>query len=331
MTSIPPGTSARDLLSEGVLVKILFTGGSSFTGCWFARELAAAGHQVTATFRREPGAYTDDIRNRRVALVSERCRPAFGVSFGDDAFLAIVKEGGWDFVAHHAAEVTNYKSPDFDVAGALHANTRNLRGVLEALTTGGCGRVLLTGSFFEQGEGAGSEGLPAFSAYGLSKGLTAEAFKHYCRAAGMHLGKFVLPNPFGPLEEPRYTAYLMKTWLAGGTAACATPAYVRDNIHVSLAAKAYVRFAEQLPTAPGFTRTNPSGYAETQGAFTRRIAEEMRVRLKLPCAVELKKQTSFPEPRVRINPDVPDAAALEWDEAAAWDEFARYYVETLRT
>jgi hypothetical protein len=46
--------------------------------------------------------------------------------------------------------------------------------------------------------------------------------------------------------------------------------------------------------------------------------------------VELANQTSFPEPRVRINTDVLDAAALGWDEAAAWDEFARYYLELLR-
>jgi UDP-glucose 4-epimerase len=311
-------------------VKILLTGGSSFTGCWLIRELAAAGHQVTATFRREAGAYPDDVRRRRVALAAERCRPVFGVSFGDDAFLPLVKEGGWDLLAHHAAEVTNYKSPEFDAVGALQGNTRNLRNVLEALTAGGGGRVLLTGSVFEQGEGAGSDGLPAFSAYGLSKGLTAQVFEHHCRAAGVHLGKFVIPNPFGPLEEPRYTAYLVNTWLTGGTATCATPAYVRDNIHVSLVAKAYVRFAEQLPSAAGFTRTNPSGYVETQGAFTRRIAEEMRGRLSVPCAVELRNQTSFPEPRVRINTDVPDASALGWDEGAAWDELARYYLELRR-
>ena len=34
------------------IMKILFTGGSSFTGMWFIRELAAAGHEVTAVFRR---------------------------------------------------------------------------------------------------------------------------------------------------------------------------------------------------------------------------------------------------------------------------------------
>ena len=174
------------------------------------------------------------------------------------------------------------------------------------------------------GEGAGSQGLPHFSPYGLSKGLTAEVFRYYCDRAGLGLGKFVIPNPFGPYEEPRYTSYLMKSWLTGATPACSSPSYVRDNIHVSLLAKVYARFAAEVP-AQGFARINPSGYAESQGAFTLRLAQEMRPRLGLPCSVELKKQVDFPEPRVRINTDLPDADALGWDESAAWDEMARYY------
>ena len=107
----------------------------------------------------------------------------------------------------------------------------------------------MTGSVFEGGEGAGSQGLPDFSPYGLSKALTAQVFRYYCARAGMGLGKFVIPNPFGPYEEPRFTAYLMKNWLAGATPACSSPAYVRDNIHVSLLAKVYARFAEEFPAS----------------------------------------------------------------------------------
>ena len=306
-------------------MKILFTGGSSFTGFWFIRELVAAGHEVTALFRKPPEDYADDPRRQRIMLVSSLCRPVHGCSFGDARFLTLIGEGGWDLLCHHAADVTNYRSLEFDAVGALENNTHNLRHVLQALKSVGCSRFLLTGSVFEGGEGAGSQGLPDFSPYGLSKALTAQVHRYYCEHAGMRLGKFVIPNPFGPFEEPRFTAYLMKTWLAGETPACSSPAYVRDNIHVSLLAKAYVQFAEGLPASPGFTKINPSGYVESQGAFTLRMAQEMRHRLKLPCPVELKKQTDFSEPRVRINTDVLDADALGWDESAAWDDLAAYY------
>jgi nucleoside-diphosphate-sugar epimerase len=305
-------------------MKILFTGGSSFTGFWFLRELTTAGHEVSAVFRKRPAEYPDLVRRQRVALASEACRPVYGCSFGDEAFLGVIREGDWDLLCHHGADVTNYKSPDFDPTTALQNNTHHLPAVLNALGAAGCRRVLLTGSVFEGGEGAGSQGLPDFSPYGLSKALTAQTFRYYCARAGLGLGKFVIPNPFGPYEEPRYTSYLMKSWLAGTTPACSNPSYVRDNIHVSLLAKVYSRFAAESP-AQGFARINPSGYAESQGAFTLRLAQEMRSRLGLPCPVELKKQVDFSEPRVRINTDLPDADALGWDESAAWDDMAHYY------
>ena len=306
-------------------MKILFTGGSSFTGFWIIRELVAAGHMVTALFRHQPHDYSDDIRRQRVMLVSKICRPVYGCSFGDSSFLSLIGEGGWDLFCHHAADVTNYKSPDFDATGAVRNNTHNLSAVLQALESSGCGKVLLTGSMFEGGEGAGSQGLLDFSPYGLSKALTAQVFRYYCDRAGLSLGKFVIPNPFGPYEEPRFTAYLMKAWLNGETPACSSPAYIRDNIHVSLLAKSYLWFAQCLAEPPRFTKINPSGYVESQGAFTLRMAQEMRSRLSMPCLVDLKKQKDFPEPRVRINTDVLDANALGWDESAAWDDLAAYY------
>ena len=305
-------------------MKILFTGASSFTGFWFVRELAAAGHQVVAVFRRRPDEYTDDLRRRRVAMAAKVCRPIYGCSFGDEQFFALIAEDGWDLLGHHAADVTNYKSPDFDAFAALANNGHNLPRVLEALKAAGCRRLVLSGSVFEGGEGAGSQGLPDFSPYGLSKALTAQMFRYYCGRAGVGLGKFVIPNPFGPYEEPRFTAYLIKNWLAGATPNCSSPSYVRDNIHVSLLAKAYSRFVAEVP-AEGFARTNPSGYVESQGAFTLRLAQEMRPRLVLPCAVELKKQVDFPEPRVRVNIDPADVDLLGWDESAAWDQMADFY------
>jgi nucleoside-diphosphate-sugar epimerase len=307
-------------------MKILFTGGSSFTGYWFIQELARAGHEVVAVFRRSPEDYPDELRRKRVTNGVKVCRPFFGMSFGDEEFLGLVRqEGGWDLFCHHAADVTNYRNPEFDVVAAVEKNTRNIGASLEAFQAAGCRKVLLTGSVFESDEGAGSEDLPAFSPYGLSKALTAQVFRFYTASAGLGLGKLVIPNPFGPYEEPRFTAYLMRQWFAGASADVNTPAYVRDNIHVSLLAKVYASFAQSLPLKPGFTKINPSGYAESQGAFTLRFAHEMRSRLGLPCEVSLKLQTEYREPRVRINTDIPDASALGWDEASAWDDIARYY------
>jgi UDP-glucose 4-epimerase len=305
-------------------MRILLTGASSFTGFWFARALVQAGHEVVAVLRRRPEEYPDAVRRARARMVCDCCQTVCGPAFGDEAFLKVIEQRGpWHILAHHAADVTNYRSPDFDVMAAVANNTRGIQATLAALSSAGCRHVLLTGSVFENDEGAGSEGLEAFSPYGLSKAITAQIFRYYTRRAGMVLGKFVIPNPFGPYEEPRFTAYLMKNWLARKPATVNTPAYVRDNIHVSLLAAEYVRFAAELAASTAPIRINPSGYVESQGAFAMRFAREIGRRLNLPCELVLKEQTEFIEPRVRINTDLPKTAG--WSESAAWDQIAEYY------
>src|SRR6516165_9845087 len=285
-------------------MRILFTGASSFTGHWFVHELVEAGHEVVAAFRGE-GEYAG-VRAMRARLVRELCEVRFGCRFGADDFLALAK-APFDVLCHHAAEAANYRNPDFDPYRAAAANLHRLPEVLRALKDRGCGRLVLTGSLVESNEGAGSAPLRAFSPYGLSKSLTASAAEFYADREGFTFEKFVIPNPFGPYEEPRFTAYLMKTWLAAETARVQTPRYVRDNIPVSLLARAYAEFVGANP-APGVVRRrNPSFYPESQGAFTRRLRDEAAKRLGLPCRLEFGTQTEFPEPPVRINTDFLDA------------------------
>jgi UDP-glucose 4-epimerase len=168
--------------------------------------------------------------------------------------------------------------------------------------------------------------LRAFSGYGLSKGLTWQVFRHHCGEAHVPLGKFVIPNPFGPLEELRFTAYLMRSWKEGKPAGVRTPDYVRDNIHVDLLAAAYAKFAAQVPEAKaGTIKINPSGYIETQGEFAQRVAREVQPRLGWECKLELARQDDFSEPLRRVNTGPAAAQFPEWNERAAWDAFVEFY------
>jgi len=307
-------------------MKILFTGASSFTGYWFVSRLAEAGNEVVATFtRKSVDAYGDDVRAKRVRRLRDQCHPMFDCRFGDTSFLDVVKRDRFDLVCHHAADVTNYKSPEFDVCAAVSNNTKSVREVLNLLAANNTG-LLLTQSVFAGGEGAGSEGLPSFSPYGLSKLVTAEIFTYYCRALDVRMGKFVIPNPFGPWEDPRFTTYLVRTWSNGDVASVKTPAYIRDNIHVSLLAAAYVPFAHGLVSSTDrFQQLNPSGYVDTQGEFAERVARELRQRTKWECKLECARQTEFEEPKDRHNTEPVDGKAMGWNESAAWDEFVQWY------
>ncbi|MBN4066867.1 NAD(P)-dependent oxidoreductase [Simkania negevensis] len=306
-------------------MKILFTGASSFTGSWFVKELAARGHEVVATFLRTEDAY-QNIRATRVAQTKQWSTRVWSAPFGSKAFFDVVRsQERWDLLCHHASHVTDYKSPDFDPIRALDLNTKGVPTLLKLLKEKQCNKLLITGSVFEQNEGRGDLPLHAFSPYGLSKGLMAEVFQYYAHVNKMQLGKFVIPNPFGPYEESRFTSFLINSWYEGKTPHVATPAYVRDNIHVSLLAKAYAHFAERLTEQEGIERDHPSGYVESQGDFTKRFAQEMRSRLSLDCSYTLANQTEYSEPKTRHNTEALDTQLLGWDEKHSWDELAHYY------
>jgi UDP-glucose 4-epimerase len=301
-------------------VRILLTGASSFTGYWFADALRRAGHEVVAPLRGGAGGGADLLRGERLARLDRA-----GVQlvpecpFGSDPFL-VLAASGFDVLCHHAAEVGDYRNPDFDIAGAVAANTALLRQVIEIIGKRASRGIVLTGSFFEANEGAGTTPRRAFSPYAVSKSLTADIVRYRCQEAGVPFAKFVIPHPFGPLEQPRLGAYLAKTWRGGGTVEIKTPAYIRDNIHVGLLAAAYARFVSEH-SAPD-RQLNPSGYIESQGAFVQRIAREVRQRTGLACGVTLLEQREFPEPLIRINTDCAAHYVSSWDEAAAWDAYA---------
>jgi nucleoside-diphosphate-sugar epimerase len=308
-------------------MKILITGGSSFTGYWFIKELAARGHAITAIARGNRDRY-EGLRKERIEQIEQWADIVWSCSFGDDTFISLLDKG-YDVVCHHGAQVENYKSPDFDIAAALHSNTYRARQVMEALKAAGIGRFIVTGTVFEAGEGVGSLPLVAFSPYGLSKTSSWEVFRYWSWTLSMPVTKFVVPNPFGPYEEPRFCNYLIQTWKKGETPTIGTPDYIRDNIHASLLAKHYAYVVEAAGSA-GCQRYGPSGYIESQGAFGVRFAHEMDKRLSLRCSVNLAKQTAFDEPMIRTNdlllPGTAMTGALAgWDETAAWDELAAYY------
>lgn len=321
MARLRSGVSRRRALA-GNSLKILLTGTSSFTGYWFAATLAAAGHQIIAPLRGARDSGSDRERGERLRRLADKVELVPECAFGSTGFLEIVKSRDIDVFCHHAAQVGDYRNPDFDISAAVAANTLNLRGALEAMVERGVKGLVLTGSYHEYDEGAGSHPRLAFSAYGISKGLTAQIVRHRCHEFGVPYGKFVIPHPFGPLEQPRLGAYLTKTWAAGAVAQIKTPAYIRDNIHVGLLAAAYQRFVEGPWHFAKERKLNPSGYVESQGAFVERMARELGRRLKAELRVELLEQTEFPEPMMRVNTDPATRYVTNWSESRAWDEYA---------
>jgi UDP-glucose 4-epimerase len=305
--------------------RVLLTGASSFTGVWIAEALAIAGYEVIAPLLRERSAY-EDIRLARIQRLERCAQVSFGRAFGSEALLADIRSsGGIDVLAHHAAHITGYRDPGFDPVDALARNTAGAAATLEAARAAGAELTILTGSVFEAGEGGGDEP-GAVTPYGLSKTLTSAAFDYWTRAAGLRFGRFVIPSPYGALEERRFGWYLFRTWFAGGTAAVRTPRYVRDHLAAPRLAQAYAEYVTQALGADAqVTVARPSGWIAPQGEFAERVAAEAGRRLGLACAVELSPQPALEEPLVRVN-DQPGWAA-DWGEQAFWDGYVAWYAE----
>ena len=271
----------------------------------------------------------EGVRAERARLVAALCETRFNSAFGNDDFLTLAKTApvSFDVLCHHGAQVGDYRSPDFDPYQAAAANLYRLPEALRVLKDRGCGRLVLTGSVFEANEGVGSAPLRAFSPYGLSKTLTATAAAFYAEQQGVTFEKFVIPNPFGPYEEPRFTAYLMKSWLADETARVQTPRYVRDNIQVTLLAGPMPILSAPAPAPGTVRRLNPSGYPESQGAFAQRVRAEVApgsaegLRAGARCADRVSGAAG-----AESIPTVPMGRRLGWSEIRAWDEFVRYYL-----
>ncbi|MEN8661305.1 MAG: NAD-dependent epimerase/dehydratase family protein [Lentimonas sp.] len=310
-------------------MNIFFTGASSFSGYWFCQELARRGHRVYATFTKESvEAYPKEGYVReRVERLQSCVTPIWNAASGSAKFFEALKEQSWGAICLHGSFVSDHKSANFPVDHALEKNTRGLEAMIEWLADHGSPPIYWTGTYYEANEGSGSESFRNFSTYALSKQLSWEYLCFYCERFQLPLLKFVMPNPFGPLEGRGFSTYLAKTWLRGDIATVQTPDYVRDNAPVDLLAELYSQFVEKPSSSAIISRMCPSCYAETQGDFAKRFARKMVERLSIPCELKFLEQSDFSEPMIRKNLDDAKALSHTWNENAFWDLLASWYLE----
>ena len=305
-------------------MRILITGPTSFSGAFIIEALAKAGHEVVTTFTKSVSEYTG-VRELRAQKAAANATIHEGVCFGDAHFLSLLQSESFDVFCHHGAWTHDYNSMDYDFESAFATNTQSMNLVCQALAKNGCQKIIVSGSIFEEGE-------ELFSPHGLVKKMTAQTTAFYGMHFGMHVSKFVIPNPFGPLDNPKLIDYLGREWHADRMPCIRTPLYVRDNIPVTLMALGFVHWVEECPTTVGTSSYAPAGYISTMGQFVERVAMELRSRLGLACAVEMGTQTDFSQPMVLVNDTPIQHQFPEWNESDFWTELADHqaYLQSLR-
>ena len=118
---------------------------------------------------------------------------------------------------------------------------------------------------------------------------------------------------------------LMQRWFEGEAGVVRTPRYVRDNIPVTLLAKAYAALVCGVLDGESVQDqiARPSGVVGSQEAFARLLAAELGPRLGLACRIEVMPQPELIEPLTRVNDQ--SWLAPGWADGAFWDNYAAYY------
>jgi nucleoside-diphosphate-sugar epimerase len=297
--------------------KIAITGASSFTGLWLVRHFFEQGFDVHALFSKSDlGAYSG-LTLKRVQMTDGFCTPHFGILAENGGMEAWILEYKPDFWIHHHHHMVEFRSPNYDVAEASKVGLSPLEGIVRALKDVGSKGIVLSGSFFEPGEGGTPADGSASTPYAKSKLEVWNSLRLHCEQVGLPLSKVVIPNPVGPLEnEDRMTPTLIACAHAKKYFSIRARMALSDYLPVFELAKVYEDLVLEL--GRGKSRVaRPSGKIMDVLTWAKLVNIELIVKRLNLAPVLLEDVTDhFVKPGAKlasyVNPTV-EAVLVDWE------------------
>jgi UDP-glucose 4-epimerase len=304
-------------------MKIVLTGISSFTGLHFLRALTKKGHKVIGVHQ-SPVEQYQGIYKQRLGLALPLLHQSVEASFGDDRFCGFISKNNFDVYCHHGAYTKEYTSPNFSIERAVQANTYNLSTVSDLLEENTCHSIVSTSSIFA-GHGPVCSSETPFSGYGESKWKTDQLLQQACIKKQLRWARFIIPNPFGPLDNHKLPFEMALRWSKGKPLVLKNPEYVRDNIPVQLLAKHYANWIESLSQNSMNITSMPSGYVSTMKVFSERVAKEIRGRTGWGCKIESNEQ-HYSQPLTLHNRESL-LHLYDYDEEKMWNALYQWFID----
>jgi UDP-glucose 4-epimerase len=177
--------------------RVLVTGGAGFIGSHVADAYLQAGYDVTVLDSLVHG------RRENVPTGAEFVH----LDIRDAGAAALVREGGFDLINHHAAQMdvrVSVNDPRFDAS----VNLDGLLNLLEAARAGGVKRVLFVSSggvvYGEPTVRPTPEHSPKVpeSPYGVTKLAGEQYLYYYHRVHGLEYAALRYSNVYGPRQDP---------------------------------------------------------------------------------------------------------------------------------
>ncbi len=231
-------------MTTGAGRRVLVTGGAGFVGSHVAEAHVRCGDQVWVL---------DDLSSGRRANVPEGA--AFvEMDLADPGARDFVRDGGFDLVNHHAAQI-DVRLSVADPAADATTNILGLVNVLEGAREGGTKRIVFVSSggvvYGETQTFPTAESAPKrpVSPYGVSK-LSGEYYLNYYRQVhGLEYVALRYSNVYGPRQDPNGEAGVVAIFcdrLLGGDSLViyGDGRQLRDYVYVEDVARANVLAAE---------------------------------------------------------------------------------------
>jgi nucleoside-diphosphate-sugar epimerase len=251
-------------------MKLFVTGAAGFIGSHLLNVANRRGHQVVA-LRRSPD------RQPRIPLEREP-------QWLDKEISALVESDfeGCDVLIHLAAHSAYH--PYDTLENCILGNVIEPIGMFRKAAAGGLLNIVAAGTCFEYGAAGERLGripidapLEPTTSYPASKAAATVAFQSLVRELGASMKMLRIFQVYGPGEaEGRLWPSLRAAALSGNDLEMTPGDQIRDFVHVSVVAEAFVDAAEEKASPAGQVdiRHVGSGKAQTVADFARKIWQE---------------------------------------------------------
>lgn len=284
------------------------TGVTSFSGYWFARKLIMMGNEliIVRTTNQTTNHWLTELKRESLGFQCE--------FFGTELMNCI----SIDALLLHGSSMQDRRSLDFNIPMAVEKTVSVTKWINKYFETKA---VVHTGTFSENNESVGENPLQSFNPYSTSKQLIYENHKRIFE--GVPLLKYVMPNPFGQLQQNNLFSYLEKVWAQKEVPIISKPDYIRDFVPIDLLSTNYSKIVEEFILGKYTSeKYAPSYFIGSNKNMATIYSNEISRRIGIELPLKFEKQLDYDEPRIRININPANLIVKEWRENQFWDNLA---------
>lgn len=277
-------------------MNLLFLGVSSFTGYHFVNRISKSKkYKIYCTLTKNLSEY-QSIRLKRIKLISKKKNIILvkKIKFGDKKFINLLSRKKFDIICFHHALTKDYNNDlKFNLNKSLKENTSNINKVFSKINPKSS--IIVSNTIFQKIK---TKKYSAVNKYGVSKSISYDKIKYYCKKYNLKYKSIFITNPWGILEEKKLNYYLINNWLQNKKTFISHPNYVRDNIYIDQLSKYYLKIINSNSKTIDYF---PSGYCSTNKTFIEALKNKFEKFFTRKANVEYAKKANYNQPISRIN------------------------------